>query len=162
MVTEERLPTRAELTAQAEQLDMTYAESLLWWRERHIEQAIAWGMPEELTWVREPEDPIWPEEKEGVVKLYNGRPSERPKRPKYEPPEDEQVRVLPGDWLDDLDRLYPEDVELFRKLDERFPDGYEWVSVVDPKSEVGKRFFDQLKREFPEAWDFFLTDVEIK
>ena len=157
MVTDERLPTQAELVVQAAALDMTYAESLLWWRERHIEQAIAWGMPEELTWVREPADPIWPEEKEGVVKLYNGRPSERPKRPKYEPPEDEgETRYS----LTDLDELYPEDVELFRNLDERFPDGYQWVSIVDPESVVGQRFFDQLKEELPEAWDFFLGDDE--
>lgn len=157
MVTDERLPTHAELVAQAVALDMTYAESLLWWRERHIEQAIAWGMPEELTWVKEPEDPIWPEEKEGVVKLYNGRPSERPKRPRYEPPEDEgETRYS----LADLDEMYPEDVEFFRKLDERFPDGSQWVSIVDPESEAGQRFFDRLKEEFPEAWDFFLADIE--
>ena len=160
MVTDERLPTHAELVAQAVALDMTYAESLLWWRERYIEQAVAWGMPEELSWVKEPEDPIWPEEKEGVVKLYNGRPSERPKRPRYEPPDDQQERVLRGDWLEEMDRLYPEDVEFFRKLDERFPDGHEWVCIVNPESEVGQRFFDRLKEEFPEAWEFFLADIE--
>ena len=60
--------------------------------------------------------------------------------------------------MQELDEQYPEDVEFFRKLDEHFPDGYDWVFELNPESDAGAKFFRKLKADFPDAAAFFLLD----
>ena len=46
----------------------------------------------------------------------------------------------------------------FRKLDEHFPDGHDWVFELNPESDAGAKFFRKLKADFPDAAAFFLLD----
>ena len=57
-----------------------------------------------------------------------------------------------------LDEQYPEDVEFFRRMDEHFPNGYDWVFELDPQSWEGEKFFRELRAAFPDAAAFFLSD----
>lgn len=125
---------------------MSYAERQRWWRQREIEQAIAWGMPEHLDWVKPLEENR--EDQLAVDSTGTGVA------------EDRGSVYLPGDWLDELDKRYPEDAEFFRRMREYFPEGHQWVEIVDPDSAAGQEFFGRLKSEFPEAWNFFLREVE--
>ncbi len=71
--------------------------------------------------------------------------------------EDEDRRLWTGE---ELDAEFPEDVEFRRKLDEFFPDGYDWVFELDRESVVGKALAEHLESEFPEAVGFFWLDDE--
>lgn len=123
---------------------MSDAERDAWWKERHTAQAVAWGMPESLEWLKDEDDG---EGSSGVAEeTWEAR--------------DQSENMLPGDWLEELGRQHPDDTEFFRKLDERFPNGYRWIHIVDPVSEAGEAFFAQLKANFPEAWEFFRGDGE--
>ena len=135
-----------EQSVQEQLAAMSVEERERWWREHYIEQGVAWGMPATLDWVKHEQQEQDDEFPEGEL---NARVAE----------EGSNV-YLPGDWLTELDQRYPEDAQFFRRLNEYFPDGYQWVHIVDPTSGSGEQFFRRLKREFPEARDFFLRDEE--
>ncbi len=125
---------------------MSFADRERWWRTRYIEQGVSWGMPETLDWVRDAEE----EENDATPDQASNS----------QVAEEEGNAYLEGDWLAELDETYPEDKRFFGQLEEYFPDGYRWVHIVDPASSSGAQFFHRLKNEFPEAWEFFLGDVE--
>ena len=105
-------------------------------------------MPATLEWVREEEE--WedtPEEIAEDIRISKERSAAG-------------NTVLLGDWLQELDEKYPEDVGFFRKLDAYFPDGHDWVFELDPASAAGEKFFRKLKADFPDAAAFFLLDDE--
>ncbi len=105
-------------------------------------------MPATLEWVREEEE--WedtPEEIAEDIRISKERSAAG-------------NTVLLGDWLQELDEQYPEDVEFFRKLDAYFPDGHDWVFELDPASAAGEKFFRKLKADFPDAAAFFILDDE--
>lgn len=136
----------SEHSVEEELAAMSFAEREGWWRKRFVEQGIAWGMPATLDWVRDAEEE---------------QDDELPNDTLHAQVAEVGPRVyLAGDWLAELDQEYPADAQFFRRLNEYFPDGYQWVRVVDPASSSGEQFFSNLKKEFPEAWDFFLGDVE--
>ena len=139
MVTQEEL-------SQEQLMGMTYRQRQSWFREKHIAQGIAWGMSDTLEWVKAEEtgEEDSPEEIAEDIRVAKER----------------RGTEIPGDWLSEIDQQFPEDIAFFDRLNERFPDGYRWVRLLDPESEGGRRFFGQLKRDFPQAWDFFLADVE--
>ena len=139
MVTQEEL-------SQEQLMGMTYRQRQSWFREKHIAQGIAWGMSDTLEWVKAEEtgEEDSPEEIAEDIRVAKER----------------RGTEIPGDWLSEVDQQFPEDIAFFDRLNERFPDGYRWVRLLDPESEDGRRFFAQLKRDFPQAWDFFLADVE--
>jgi len=125
---------------------MSFAERERWWRQRYIEQGVAWGMPASLDWVKDAQEE---QDDELPEQGLNSQVAE-----------EKSNAYLSGDWLSELDEEYPEDKRFFMKLDEHFPEGYQWVHIVDPASSSGSQFFRKLKNEFPEAWEFFLGDVE--
>ena len=140
--------TQKEMT-QEQLAAMSYAEREARHRERLIAQGIAWGMPKTLEWVMEPEAE-WedtPEEIAEDIRVSKERLAELDSVPDI-------------DFLEEIDREYPEIAEFFRKMDERFPDGFEWIHLLDPESECGELFFRELKADFPEAWDYFLATEE--
>ena len=103
-------------------------------------------MPATLDWVKDAQDE---------------QPDELPDQASNSQVADERSNTyLAGDWLTEIDQRYPEDERFFRKLNEYFPKGYQWIHIVDPASTSGSQFFRRLKNEFPEAWEFFLGDVE--
>ena len=70
---------------------------------------------------------------------------------------DEDGRLWTGK---ELDAEFPEDLEFRRKLDEFFPDGYDWVFELSRESLVGNALARHLESEFPEAVGFFWLDDE--
>ena len=139
MVTQEEL-------SQEQLMAMTFEERQAWFRAKYIAQGIAWGMPDTLEWLKDEEE----EEEDAPEEIAEDIRVARERR----------GTELPGDWLAELDHQNPEDVVFFKRMDDQFPDGYQWVRLLDPESEDGDRFFAQLKSDFPQAWDFFLADVE--
>ena len=137
--------TQEELN-QEQLMSMTYKQRQSWFREKHIAQGIAWGMSDTLEWVKAEEEgeEDSPEEIADDIRVAKER----------------RGTEIPGDWLSEIDQQFPEDIAFFKRMNERFPDGYQWVRLLDPESEDGCRFFAQLKSDFPQAWDFFLADVE--
>ena len=142
MVTQKRM-------SQEQMAAMSYTEREDWHRERLIAQGIAWGMPKTREWVKEPEAE-WedtPEEIAEDIRVSRERLAELDSVPDI-------------DFLEEIDREYPEIAEFFRKMDERFPNGFEWIDILDPDSVAGEKFFAKLEVEFPEAWNYFLADEE--
>lgn len=139
MVTQEEL-------SQKQLMAMTFEERQSWFRKKHIAQGIAWGMSDTLEWVKaeQTEEEDTPEEVAEDIRVAQER----------------RGTEIPGDWVARVERQFPGDVAFFKQMDERFPDGYQWVRLLDPESEDGRRFFADLKIDFPQAWDYFLADVE--
>ncbi len=68
--------------------------------------------------------------------------------------------VPDGDWSMFDDDEHPEDVELLKWLDARFPMGWDWVYWLDRTSREGMKFFAKLSTERPEAAEHFCYEED--
>ena len=70
----------------------------------------------------------------------------------------EPLPIPDGDWSMFDDEDHPEEIELLKWLDTRFPMGWKWVYWLDRTSPGGAKFFDALREECSEAAEFLLYE----